>query len=104
MDGLNTRPGNIMNGLIPRLEKINLILDIVEDKDKNIFMEYSTEELFMVDKYVARLENLVKEFKISKEKLSKLEQQNNKDKLIMKKLFPYYWLINEKVNGLENND
>lgn len=101
----------IMEDIIIRIEQINTIVNVLENNDQTKFNKISKPFIKQINDTLTDLENIIKIYRLSEEKLVQMDLENSRYSVIMKKLFPFYWMFYEKygkmpieeLNQIDNN-
>lgn len=89
----------IMEELIDKLEDINILLEALDDDENNKYEQELLEEINKINLIIDGIKNKLLTLKLSEEKCLQIESRNKKEKILSKKLFPYYWMLNEYINN-----
>ena len=93
-----------MDIVIENLENINALLSVINDDDKIKFMEESNNDLIQINNIINELHSKIAMFKLSKEKSDQIQFQAKKEKIITKHLFSYYWVLQELISNIQNDE
>lgn len=93
-----------MEEIISRMENINIIINCLNDDDKKFFNEESAINIKNMENIVVSLENLIKNFNIPNDKMSMINLNNLKNKIIMKNIYPYYWTMHNILNNMPEDE
>lgn len=75
-----------------------MMINLLEDHDQELLDIKSHEHFCEINTSLDKIENLIGTFHPSEEKISDFKLKQNKDKIIMKNLFPLYWIMQENTN------
>lgn len=88
----------IMEEIINKLIDTKTYIENLEDNEKIKFETEEFDNLNQINTIIDRMQKKLNTFKLSEEKCKKLADENRKEKMIIEKLFPYYWIFNEILN------
>jgi hypothetical protein len=91
-----------MESIIEKLQNINTFLSKTDDSKINAETEI-LQHLKKIDILVDKMYSKIITSELSKDVYDQFKHQNQKEKLIAKLLFPYYWTLNEQIE-IKNND
>lgn len=108
MDSVNPYTST-MSTIVEKIYDMFIILDALNDHEKNIIENQIAPYLDDIDKNI----NLIKDKLISVDSYKTDTDTNNKindainidrrrQKIIERAIFPYYWTLNERINQLPN--
>jgi hypothetical protein len=89
---------------IEKLQNINTFLSILEDKDRINIETGILQHLLKIGVLINDMYSEITTLELSQDKFDQVESQNQKEKIIVEFLFPYYWMINEYVSTKDNNE
>lgn len=96
-----------MEKITEKIMEINLNLDVLEDDDQSKFSTQEFDKIVQINSLIDELQSKLLLFNVSKKKCQEIIIQNKKENTLAKKLYPYYWFLNESLNelsvSLDNN-
>ena len=93
-----------MDIVIEKLENIDALLSVLDDEDKIKFDADANDDLVQINNIINELYSKIAMFKLSKEKSDQIKFQVKKEKIITKHLFSYYWVLNEFISNIKNDE
>lgn len=79
-----------MDDLIEKLENIFTIFQLLEPHERDFFQD----DIIQIRSNIETLEQAITKIPLSQSKMQQLCRENKKIKTICKKLFPYFWALN----------
>lgn len=93
-----------MEEVIEKLTNINRLIEILEKEDKDKFEGENSKQLNELEIIVNDLGKKLLEYNFSEERYYKNMLEKRKENIIVKNLFPYYWMMNQMVADLNYLD
>jgi len=90
-----------MEDLIDRLDIINVKVNVLSDDDKIKFNTEIITKLDVMNKIIDELNDAIKKYGESIDKVKYLELVNKKHNIITKQLFTEYWILFENMNNTD---
>lgn len=87
-----------MEILIEKLEIISTMLELLEDGEK---FEGLNEKLKKINDTIEEIFHGMNELNYSEKKYKKIMEKKEREEILTKSLFPYYWLLSQKVNNVD---
>lgn len=90
--------------LIKKAEKINITSNILSTDDNNKFKQLAYPLLKEINNNLDKIKSILSSYIPNNVSVSEIINDNRRQKIIWKILFPYYWNINEKISSFNNQE
>ena len=81
-----------MDEVLARIKKIQCMLNLLETPFEPV------DDFEKINAILDHIENQIKEYPLSSEKIDEEKATSDRDELIAKSIFPFYWYINEQIS------
>lgn len=88
-----------MDEVLVKIEKIKKFYSLIKKNDKELLNPIINNELSKINNILNNIEDFIYLAEICEKKKNKIICYNNNNEIIIKHLFPYYWIINQMVNN-----
>lgn len=89
-----------MDGILEKLNKLNTMIDLLDDHEKLHFENKIIEQTNKIDSIINEMNDNICTLQFSKEKCHQKELEMRKEEIVINNLFPVYLRMNEYVNSM----
>ena len=99
------RTGTACNeSIIEKMEDINMLIGVLKDDNILAFDKIAKPYFDKVNDLLMDVENIVATYNVCEKKVMELKTNNERHNIIMKKIFPLYWMLHEKYRCMTMNE